>query len=261
MILNGFLQSIAKLNQLPINKLPISDCSLYETIKEREYFSNGVVTKEQSCTEHQGEWLFYPGMLFGSCDKWWADWGTRYTPHEGLDITFYRKKIDDAIRSDNSSCGCDILSFDSSVVIPAMFDGTVLNICKDFLGQSVVIRHQALNQVLSNNRNSCCNSYSYCDSNIGSIGNLTIKDDKDSEIVFVYSHILAESGLNVGQMVKKGQIIGNVADTSMRKSGIPSHLHISIAEVLTKIAFADLNWELFADPVCDSVCFFDPMRI
>ncbi len=261
MILNGFLQSIAKLNQLPINKLPISDCSLYETIKEREYFSNGVVTKEQSCTEHQGEWLFYPGMLFGSCDKWWADWGTRYTPHEGLDITFYRKKIDDAIRSDNSSCGCDILSFDSSVVIPAMFDGTVLNICKDFLGQSVVIRHQALNQVLSNNRNSCCNSYSYCDSNIGSIGNLTIKDDKDSEIVFVYSHILAESGLNVGQMVKKGQIIGNVADTSMRKSGIPSHLHISIAEVLTKIAFADLNWELFADPTCDSVCFFDPMRI
>ena len=34
-------------------------------------------------------WAFYPGMGYGSMDKWWGDYGTRDFPHEGIDICLY----------------------------------------------------------------------------------------------------------------------------------------------------------------------------
>ncbi len=75
------------------------------------------------------QWYFYTGMLFSSWDKWWGDYGTRATMHEGMDITYYR--IDEG-KLDN---------FTEATIIPSFEDGKVLNICDDFLGKTLIIEH------------------------------------------------------------------------------------------------------------------------
>jgi len=75
------------------------------------------------------EWIFYPGMLFRSPDKWWGNKGTRPAPHEGLDICLYRTKDGRQIR------------FDENIKIPVAYNGEVVRIIADFLGKSVYIKH------------------------------------------------------------------------------------------------------------------------
>ena len=74
-------------------------------------------------------WIFYPGMLFGSEDKWWGYGGKRDKAHEGLDVCFY---MDDRNR---------ILSLDINTKIPVLLGGIVVKVFKDFLGKSIVIEH------------------------------------------------------------------------------------------------------------------------
>ncbi|MBF0210415.1 MAG: hypothetical protein HQK68_05965 [Desulfamplus sp.] len=172
---------------------------------------------------HNLEWLFYHGMLFQSDLKWWADWGNRLTPHEGVDITFYRYSKEPSV----------ILSLDSTTLVPVVADGLILNICDDFLGQSVVAKYPFYNNNLK------------------------------STIVVIYSHIKTQTTLKRGMEIFKGQIIGKVADTSTKKSKILPHLHISVAEILKEIPFHSLNWSLFGNPKIAncSVNFFNPILI
>lgn len=72
---------------------------------------------------------FYPGMLFGSREKWWPDSGMRPTCHEGIDICFY---------TDRSG---KELQFTSGIRIPAMASGRLFATCRDFLGRSLFIDH------------------------------------------------------------------------------------------------------------------------
>ncbi|MBF0259265.1 MAG: hypothetical protein HQK62_10575 [Desulfamplus sp.] len=248
MKLNDFLKSITK-----TNNLPISDA---------------------------GEWLFYPGMLFGSRAKWWADWGYRYTPHEGVDFAFYK------------TLNKDIGVLDSTVMIPAMADGIILNICDDFLGQSVVIAH---GQSGSDRKYNSKHIQTECSIDKSVIG------DKESIIVTAYSHICVDRNLaeveahicldkdlieaevhicedrksnelgflskkktnnhssRAGMFISKGQIIGRIADTSMKKSGILPHLHISFIEISSATPFNKLNWDLFGNPYCGNVFFLNPL--
>ena len=74
-------------------------------------------------------WLFYPGMLFGSRDKWWPDTGSRPTAHEGLDICYFI----DGLGKDRQ--------FDPGINVPVMAAGTVIAVCNDFLGRSVFVAH------------------------------------------------------------------------------------------------------------------------
>ncbi|MBF0379135.1 MAG: hypothetical protein HQK72_16890 [Desulfamplus sp.] len=195
-----------------------------------------------NCKDEAIEWLFYSGMLFGSKSKWWADWGERYTQHEGIDITFYR-----TLKRDNFEDiggGSNIKMFDAKTKVPVIADGKILNICTDFLGQSVIIEHLPL----INRRE------------------LSFKikqgQSEQSTMVGIYSHIKADQNLECGMAVSKGDIIGTVADTSMRKSKIPPHLHISIAEISRLIPFEELNWNLFgnSDNHPDKVKFFNPIN-
>ena len=73
------------------------------------------------------QWLFYPGMLFSSRDKWWGDFGIRSSAHEGIDITYYR------------TLQGRICCFDDAILVPAMEDGRIINICDDFLGRTLVV--------------------------------------------------------------------------------------------------------------------------
>lgn len=77
-------------------------------------------------------WVFCPGMLFQSPDKWWRDRGRRDFPHEGVDFCLY------ANRSGR------VLRVDSTTRIPAMHPGVVRAIFSDYLGQAVIIEHESV---------------------------------------------------------------------------------------------------------------------
>jgi murein DD-endopeptidase MepM/ murein hydrolase activator NlpD len=74
-------------------------------------------------------WIFCPGMLFHSTDKWWGDRGKRDKPHEGLDLCFYKDREDKIIR------------LGEKTKVPAIDDGMVVRIMDDFLGKSVILEH------------------------------------------------------------------------------------------------------------------------
>ena len=75
-------------------------------------------------------WLFCPGMLFNSPQKWWGDHGRRDYPHEGIDLCLYR---------DHSH---RIRRLDEHTRIPVMHNGVVKAMFKDYLGTTVVIEHE-----------------------------------------------------------------------------------------------------------------------
>jgi murein DD-endopeptidase MepM/ murein hydrolase activator NlpD len=74
-------------------------------------------------------WVFCPGMLFNSTDKWWGDHRKRDKPHEGLDLCLYKDR-------DNT-----ILGLGETAKVPVIYDGTVVGIIHDFLGKSIIIEH------------------------------------------------------------------------------------------------------------------------
>lgn len=75
------------------------------------------------------EWVFVPGMMFQAPDKWWGNRSRRNTPHEGLDLCFYRDRQN------------RIRHLKERIQIPAMFAGVVVKILDDFLGKSVIMEH------------------------------------------------------------------------------------------------------------------------
>jgi murein DD-endopeptidase MepM/ murein hydrolase activator NlpD len=75
-------------------------------------------------------WLFCPGMLFNSLQKWWGDHGRRDFPHEGIDLCLYRDRSKRTLRLDEKSR------------IPVMHDGVVKAIFTDYLGKAVIIEHE-----------------------------------------------------------------------------------------------------------------------
>ncbi len=77
------------------------------------------------------EWVFYPGMLFQDLHTWWSNGDVRPTPHEGIDICFFRDKNGQVRR----------LGKDTN--IPVMYDGEIIHIHDDFLGKSIYVKHNS----------------------------------------------------------------------------------------------------------------------
>jgi len=150
------------------------------------------------------EWLFYPGMLQESRDKWWDDFGRRPCAHEGMDICFYRTKTK------------KMNHLSKTAQIPAMDNGIVLNICNDFLGQSLVVTH----------------------------GKETFGSP---DVILVYSHLEIQKNIAPGSRLEKDQIIARVFDTSQKQSKLLPHLHISCIELTRQTPVDALDWGLFAD--------------
>lgn len=71
--------------------------------------------------------IFYPGMLFGSTEKWWGAGGSRPSAHEGLDLCFFETRDRRRYR------------LDETVRIPAAVSGRIIRIMDDFLGRTVVV--------------------------------------------------------------------------------------------------------------------------
>ena len=150
------------------------------------------------------QWLFYPGMLFLSQEKWWPDKGIRPTEHEGIDITFYKDK------------NGIIQNFDRSVDIPLIEKGTVINICQDFLGHSLILEH-------------------------------AVETSNSNRIVSVYAHLNLDRKIKTGQDLVKNKVIGKIADTSVKMPLMQPHLHLSFIEIPAGIALDELDWTLFCD--------------
>jgi hypothetical protein len=75
-------------------------------------------------------WIFCPGMLFRSPDKWWGDHGRRDFPHEGVDFCLYEDRSGRFRR------------LDETTRIPAMRNGVVKAMFTDFLGKAVIVEHE-----------------------------------------------------------------------------------------------------------------------
>lgn len=74
-------------------------------------------------------WLFYPGMAFGTTQKWWGDFGTRDFPHEGVDFCIYEGTDGQAFH------------FEVNSTIPVIDDGIVRAVFKDYLGHAIIVEH------------------------------------------------------------------------------------------------------------------------
>jgi Peptidase family M23 len=161
-------------------------------------------------------WVFCPGMLFNSTDKWWGDQGKRNTPHEGLDLCLYKDRKD------------TILRLGEKAKVPVIYDGIVVGIVDDFLGKSVIIEHL----------------FSDCDNN---------------KLCTIYGHTIPEDNLHVGKIVKAGEVIATLADSSMSKTNIFPHLHISLGWTSKEISYDRLDWENIGAP--NTVTLLDPLQV
>jgi hypothetical protein len=149
-------------------------------------------------------WRFYCGMLFGSLEKWWDDFGTRMTVHEGMDILFHTSL------SGKTDC------LTAGARIPAMEGGTVVNICRDLIGQTIVVQSD-------------------------------INTRKLSRVVLVYSHLKLKKGIRPGKRIAAGDIIARIGTTSHKKANIAPHLHLSCIEIPGTYMPEDLTYNLFSN--------------
>lgn len=148
------------------------------------------------------EWLFYSGMSFSSREKWWGDFKIRHAIHEGIDITYFRTGPD------------ELKCFDVSTKVPAMDDGVILNICDDFLGQTLVVEQESSQRF-------------------------------NTRILFAYAHVIPETQLKIGQTIHKEDIIARVSDTH-KNPELPPHLHFSCFEAPGHYQPERLDWKLFS---------------
>jgi len=119
---------------------------------------------------------------------------------------------------------------DDQLKVPAMAPGKVLNICRDFLGKSIIVH-------------------------------LRDCPGQNSRLILIYAHTKPGPDIFPGKTVNRGDILGNIADTSTRKSKIPCHLHISVIEVPHTIENRYLNWDLFTAPAPVGIYHYNPWMI
>jgi len=100
---------------------------------EKDFFFNAL--KESNRLKTFKEWFFYQGMLFGSLETWWGTARCRPSPHEGLDIGFYKDTTG------------KLRCLEPGFKVPAVADGVVYEISDDdFLGKSIFVRHEIYNE-------------------------------------------------------------------------------------------------------------------
>jgi len=80
------------------------------------------------------EWWLLPGMRFGESEKWWKPRSLRATPHEGLDLLFFRDREGESQR------------LPVGTIIPPLLSGIVVGRCPDFLGETIILAHDFYDQ-------------------------------------------------------------------------------------------------------------------
>jgi murein DD-endopeptidase MepM/ murein hydrolase activator NlpD len=114
-----------------------------------------------------------------------------------------------------------------AAVIPVLFEGTVARIGDDFLGATVYVRHHVV-------------------------------EGTSLQLISAYGHVVPVDRTGPGSTVGKGEPIGTIADTA-RKSGMPPHLHISLAWADPGLDPARLSWDVMCRS--DEVILLDPLPV
>jgi len=133
--------------------------------------------------------------------------------------------IDLCLYKDRSGRICRI---DEKTRIPVMHDGVVKTMFKDYLGQAVIIEHE------------------YSGSNTG-------------RIISFYAHTKPRAGIEVGTIVKEGDIIATLADTGNSKSNILPHLHFSLGLASKSLSYKGFVWNTIRKP--QMIILLDPLAV
>ena len=149
------------------------------------------------------DWHVEPAMRFEAASIWWADRGPRPRPHEGLDLCAYRGR-DQALQR-----------LDAETQIPAMYDGTVVRLCEDFIGRSAMMEHRF--------------------------------PGLPGWFYTLYGHTRPRAGLAPGQAVRAGEIVARLAPITRPGSTVLPHLHISVGWSPEPVAPERLDWNTLPD--------------
>lgn len=112
--------------------------------------------------------------------------------------------------------------------VPIIYPGVIISILDDFLGKSVFVAHH-------------------------------IFDNSGSQLHTLYGHLVPDKNCSPGVLLGNKNIVGAVADASRKKSGIPSHLHISVAWIPQSFGQEELNWQSLRKS--NSISLIDPLTI
>lgn len=165
--------------------------------------------------------LFPPGMLFNDTRQWWRP-KKRSHPHEGIDI-YLMQRFD-----------MDTNTVLPQMLIPAMLPGYLVHFHRDYLGETLYIRHPDIRQ-------------------------------ESAVLHTLYAHIRpagtalevqTSTGKSCPSRIDKGQIVGTIGPHP-EASPVPAHLHISCAWIDEDQRVDELNWEKMG--VSSDVIFIDPL--
>lgn len=160
--------------------------------------------------------LFLPGMLFNDDRLWWGEKKARPHRHEGIDIYLMQ------------DINKQLAHVAAHMLVPAVLPGQPVHFHRDFLGETIYIRHPEFRQ--------------------------------DGAILHtLYGHVSFPTDL---KPILKGQ---PVVEISLPKTTVPAHLHISCAWIRDDQRMDELNWNTIAgndtadhtDPT-DHAVFIDP---
>ena len=121
-----------------------------------------------------------------------------------------------------------IRRIDEKTRIPVMHDGVVKAMFKDFLGKTVIIEHE----------------------NSGSGA---------ERFISVYAHTKLRSDIDVGVIVKAGDIIAALGDTSNSKSNIIPHLHFSFGLPSKAFSYDGFAWNTIRNS--EMIRLLDPLAV
>jgi len=153
------------------------------------------------------EWIFHPGMLFGSKLKWWKDEiPYRPGPHEGLDIAYFR------------DARGNIRLAPEMMKVPVMHKGVVIKISDDdFLGKSIYVIHKDIIQENGNILHS------------------------------IYAHAQPYTNICEGSNLEAGDIVCRVVDFTKTNAKMIHHIHISTVFLPENFPRKNKNWKTMAD--------------
>ena len=118
--------------------------------------------------------------------------------------------------------------FDEKTRIPVMHDGVIKAMFKDFLGKTVIIEHE----------------------NSGS---------STARFMSMYAHTKPSSDIDVGVIVKAGDIIATLGDTGNSKSNIIPHLHFSLGLPSKTFSYDGFVWNTIRNP--EMIRLLDPLAV
>jgi len=121
-----------------------------------------------------------------------------------------------------------IFHLDEKTKIPVLYDGVVVRVMDDFIGKSVMVEHH-------------------------------LPESRYPLLCTIYGYTNLPHDLNVGKIVKAGNMIALLARPKKSQKNIPPHLHISGVWIFKNISYEALDWETM--PTLKTLQWIDPLRL